>query len=174
LEDAAYLAAHLRLSEKWDAFHACGCHIVVANGKSYMLEPIVIAKGMSIPMFVVFDADGDAKKPDQRARHEKDNRAIMKVIDLTADPFPTADIIGVNHAVWVMRMRESIRAENQARFDALTEEIRIQYAHEGGLDKSSVFVADVLERGWHDGFRSRVLESLCDAILEFAMRERQW
>ena len=51
-----------------------------ANAKSYLIEPIVIAQALDIPVFVLFDADGNKMNPDQRVKHEKDNRALLKLL----------------------------------------------------------------------------------------------
>ena len=77
-EDVAYLISYLNLLEKFDDYRSMGCHIVPVNGKSQLLQPLVIAKHMGIPTYVVFDADAD--QPDKngnRAKHEKDNKAIL-------------------------------------------------------------------------------------------------
>ena len=54
-------------------YRRLGCHIVPTNGKSQLIQPLVIAKHFGIPTYVVFDADAD--KPDRsgsRVKHEKD------------------------------------------------------------------------------------------------------
>ena len=74
LEDVAYILAYLNLLDRSDDYRRLGCHIVPANGKSELLQPLVIARHMRIPTYLVFDSDAD--KPDKngrKARHKKDN-----------------------------------------------------------------------------------------------------
>ena len=49
LEDVAYLWSYLHLLGKEDEFRRLGGHIVAANGKSELLQPLVIARHMRIP-----------------------------------------------------------------------------------------------------------------------------
>ena len=78
LEDMAYLLAYINLLERSDEYRGLGCHIVPANGKSELLQPLVIAKHMGIPTYLVFDADADkTDKNGSRSKHEKDNKALQ-------------------------------------------------------------------------------------------------
>ena len=61
LEDVAYIATCLQLMNQWDEYRRLGCHMVPANGKSEMPRPLVIAQCLQVPVFAVFDADGDTK-----------------------------------------------------------------------------------------------------------------
>ncbi len=81
LEDIAYLTSYLNLLDKADEFRRLGCHIVAVNGKSELLQPLVIARQMRIPTYVIFDADAD--KPDKngsQAKHKRDNRALLALL----------------------------------------------------------------------------------------------
>ena len=92
LEDVAYLLSCLNLLDKADEFRRLGGHIVAANGKSELLRPLVIARHMRIPTYVIFDADAD--KPDKngsRAKHEKDNSALLAILGKAGDdPLPVS------------------------------------------------------------------------------------
>ena len=58
-EDIAYISTYLNLLGQWDEYRRTGCHLVPVNGKSQLLQPLVIAKNMGIPTFTIFDADAD-------------------------------------------------------------------------------------------------------------------
>ena len=90
LEDVAYILAYLNLLEKSEEYRRMGCHIVAGNGKSELLQPLVIAKHMKIPTYLVFDADADKPdKHDSQAKHEKDNKALLTLVGkLDEDPMP--------------------------------------------------------------------------------------
>ena len=93
IEDIAYITSWMILSDRWDKFRCSGCHIVAANGKSYLIEPAIIAIALDIPTFVVFDADGN--KTNQSIAHERDNKELLRVLGGNdADPFPSATVWG--------------------------------------------------------------------------------
>ena len=102
LEDVAYLMSYLNLLGKADEFRRLGCHIVAAHGKSELLQPLVIARKMRIPTYIIFDADAD--KPDKngrRAKHEKDNRALLTLLGKPAnDPMHAETCSGPGFTMW--------------------------------------------------------------------------
>jgi putative ATP-dependent endonuclease of the OLD family len=49
LEDVAYVHSWLVLTERWEKYRRCGCHIVPVDGKSEMIRPAIIAQGLGIP-----------------------------------------------------------------------------------------------------------------------------
>lgn len=49
LEDTAYITAWMTYSHLWDDYRKSGCNIVAANGKSSIIEPLLIAKELGIP-----------------------------------------------------------------------------------------------------------------------------
>ena len=97
LEDVAYLWSYLHLLEREEEFRRLGAHIVATNGKSELLQPLVIARHMGIPTYVIFDADAD--KPDgngRRIKHEKDNAALLALLGKAGeDPLPTVTSSGL-------------------------------------------------------------------------------
>src|SRR5690606_8067821 len=80
LEDAAYITAWLVLSGTWDDFRRHGAHIVPVNGKSYLVEPLIVAETLNIPAFAIFDADGNITNANARPKHEKDNKALLSIL----------------------------------------------------------------------------------------------
>ncbi len=171
LEDVAYITAYLNLMGKWDDYRRSGCHVVPANGKSEMLQPLVIAKHLHIPTYVVFDSDAD--KPDRngsRAKHEKDNKALLTLLGKPdEDPMPAKTLWGDGFVIWHSDIgavvREDVGAEDWATAHAEADK---QYGHVGDLRKNAVHIGATLAYVWNTGNRSSHLERLCGAILDTA------
>jgi putative ATP-dependent endonuclease of OLD family len=51
LEDVAYITTYLHLLGKWDDYRCSGCHIIPVNAKSQLLQSLVIARHMGIPLY---------------------------------------------------------------------------------------------------------------------------
>ncbi len=168
LEDAAYLLAYLNLLEMSEEYRRMGCHIVAANGKSELLQPLVIAKNMKIPTYLVFDADAD--KPDKngsQAKHEKDNKALLNLVGKpNENPMPAKTIWGDGFTTWHSDIGAVVEAEigndDWIRFRADADK---RYGHAGGLRKHSLHIGASLAFAWDAGKRSTSLEWLCTAIL---------
>jgi len=171
LEDASYLTTELHLSNQWEEFRRLGCHIIAVNGKDKLIQPLAIAKELSVPVFVVFDADRDITRTDHRTKHERDNRALLTLLGAACGPFPAADVIGTDHAVWSTNLGTSVKADFGAIHSQYVENARTHYAHEGDLEKHDLFIADWLSAARGAGHASRTLATLCTAILGFARGE---
>lgn len=171
LEDASYITTALHLSEKWGEFRRLGCHLIPVNGKSKLVQPLAIAKELGIPVFVVFDADADTTKQEHRNSHEKDNKALMTLLGLTADPFPSTDVLGADHAIWASNLTKVAEVDCGDDAQKYKEAARVHYAQEGGLDKHDMFIADWLTAAHEGGKSHNTLFRLCDAILSFAGSE---
>ena len=171
LEDASYITAALHLAGKWDEFRRLGCHIVPVNGKDKLIQPIAIAKLLSIPCYVVFDADSDTTRNDHRIRHEKDNKAILGLLESDLPFFPESDQIKANFAVWSESLTKVVESDFGQDCAQYKEAARKHYANEGGLEKNDLFIADFLEAAHSDGKQCAVLTDLCDSILEHARQQ---
>jgi len=171
LEDVAYLSSYLHLMNKWDQYRRSGCHIVPVNGKSEMLRPLVIAKHIGIPTFVVFDSDADEQNPGNRAKHEKDNKALLALLGMGgANPLPTTSLWGPGFVMWRSNIGALIRAEiGAADWNAFQAEADKQYGHAGGLRKNTLHIGFCLAQAWEAGKRSPSLERLCNEILNPAV-----
>jgi len=169
LEDVAYISAYLNLMEQWDEYRRAGFHIVPVNGKSEMLQPLVIAKYMAIPTFAVFDADAD--KPDKngsRTKHEKDNKALLALLGKPdEDPLPKETIWGPNFAVWHSDIGSVVGADiGEEEWSAFQTQADMLYGHTGGLRKNALHIGASLAFAWEAGKRSSNLERLCNEILK--------
>lgn len=167
LEDVAYIAAYLNLLGKWDDYRRKGCHIVPVNGKRELLQPLVIAKHMCIPTFVVFDSDSDEQNPDRRSQHEKDNKALLALVGKAGEnPMPTASLWGNGFVMWRSNIGVMVREEiGENEWQAYQAEADRQYGHAGNLRKNTLHIGVSLAQAWTAGKRSPSLERLCGEIL---------
>lgn len=168
LEDASYLTAALHLSGKWSDFRRLGCHIVPVNNKNNLIQPVAIASTLGIPFFVMFDADGDTQRQEHRKKHELDNNALLKLLNIDLEPFPDVDCLHDNCAIWKTNLTQAVEADFDGAAATYKETARLHYAQEGGLEKHDLFIADFLATANADGKNSKTLNAVCDAILEYA------
>ena len=174
LEDMAYITAEMHLSGLWADFRRLGCHIVPVNGKDRLVQPLAIALELGLPVFVIFDADGDATKPEHLQKHEKDNQTLMNLLNRREDPFPMANVCGANHAIWDTNLTKTVKADfPEADYARITQTVRQNYAQEGGLEKNHLFIAEWISAARDEGFTSKTLNDLCNAIICFASEEVQ-
>lgn len=171
LEDASYITTHLHLCDQWSEFRRLGCHIIPVNGKDKLIQPLAIAKELGIPVFVAFDADGDTTRQDHRTKHERDNQALISLLEITGSPFPAADIVGDDHAIWTTNLTKTVEDDFGTKCGSYKDAARLHYAQEGGLEKHDLFIADWLSTAHADGNTSSTLTALCAAILKRAQDE---
>lgn len=169
LEDVAYILTYLNLLDRSDDYRRLGCHVVWANGKSELLQPLVIAKHMRIPTYLVFDSDAD--KPDKngsKAKHERDNKALLTLLgDPGGDPMPAATAWGAGFTMWHSDIGAIVEAEiGAADWATYRTEADKRYGHAGGLRKNSLHIGASLAFAWDAGKRSASLERLCADILD--------
>jgi putative ATP-dependent endonuclease of OLD family len=168
LEDVAYITAYLNLLSKWDEYRRIGCHIVPVNRKSEMLKPLVIAKHMRIPTFIVFDADSDEHDQVKSAQHAKDNKALLTLVGkATENPLPTASVWGRGFVMWHSNIR-AVAKEEMGATDWQTYQTAAdsQYGHAGNLGKNALHISASLVLAWNAGKRLPSLERLCGEILD--------
>jgi hypothetical protein len=171
LEDHAFITAYLNLLDLWEEYRRYGCHIVPVGCKSAIIQPLAIAQSLEIPTFVVFDADGD--KPDKngsRAKHEKDNRAILSLCGV-ADPIPFPDTTywGDCVTMWNSEIGSIVEAdmgkESWIKYCAEADKV---YCEAGNLQKNMLHIATCLALAWDAGKKSSNLEKLCLRLMKFA------
>lgn len=167
-EDVAYITSELHLSNQWSEYRHLGCHLIPVNGKSNLIKPLAIAKEFELPVFTIFDADGDTKRKDLRTGHKSDNKALISLLDVNYEPFPSENIIKKNHAIWKTNIGSVVKAEFGNHYNQVVESAHVHYAHEGGLKKNEFFIAEWLNIARKKGIASQTLQQLCAAILDFA------
>lgn len=168
LEDVSYITTDLHLSGQWAEFRKLGCHLIPVGGKDKLIQPLAIALELDLPVYVIFDADGNTARPDHRIRHERDNRAILNLLNFSHDPFPATNISGINHTIWSNNITDVVKNDFGADYQRLVGVVRMHYSEEGGLEKNDLFIADWLTAAYNEGLRSPSLSTLCISILDFA------
>ena len=170
LEDVAYILTYLELLGKFNDYRRTGCHIVPVNGKSQMLLPLIVAKHMNIPTYVVFDADSDKKE--QQTKHEKDNKAILSLLGKhKQNPLPKKTIWGPGFTMWNSDIGSIVKNDiGKDEWELFQNEADKIYGHAGGLKKNSLHIATSLALAWDAGKQSVNLKRLCTKILEVKNR----
>lgn len=173
MEDVAYLHSWLALSGRWEDFRRCGCHVVPVDGKSELLRPAMIAKGMNIPFFVVFDADGHVQDK-YKAMHERDNRRLLRLLGRDQDsPFPAATVWGANYVQWSTDITETVENDlinslGTEAYEDIKNEARTEFGLEPNLGKNSLFIGHLLYLAKERGGTCQSLEHLATSILSSA------
>jgi predicted ATP-dependent endonuclease of OLD family len=173
ISDIAYINGYMALTDRWDDFRRFGCHIVACDGKSAMVQPLAIAREMGIPTFTVCDGDQhDRDKPEKRASHERDNKAILRLCEVNdADPFPDQGVWESNLVMWPEEIEEAVISDlGRDKWVRLNQ--RVKTDHEitdvPGLCKNANFITLLLAQAWEDGLKVPSLDRLCKSILDFA------
>jgi putative ATP-dependent endonuclease of OLD family len=139
-----------------------------------MVRPSIIALGFEIPIFAIFDADGNENHPGKRAMHERDNKAILGLFGGDVmNPFPSALTKGKNFLVWPENIGNSVAADlrlelGDTEFEAVKNEARTTFENEGSLDKASLYIGQLLSIAHGRGAKCPSLNSLVDAVEAFA------
>lgn len=170
LEDAAYINAWMMLSGCWDAFRQFGVHVVPVNGKSFLIEPVVVADFLNIPSFTIFDADGNKTNATERKRHEIDNVALLRLLGGDdSKPFPDHTVWGDRFVQWPDNLGKTLRSEmDQALWDSTFGHVRKGLGDpEGSYAKNPVFIGMHLELLMQKGEVPTSLHKLCEMIVEF-------
>jgi hypothetical protein len=188
LEDVAYIQAWMVLTGRWDSFRRCGAHIVPVNGKSELIRPVIIALGLEIPTLAIIDADGDklmktdatgvkVDNPSVRLDHERDNRALVRLLGGDEDNlFPSGVIWGDNLVMWPSDLADTAKREfivslgpqGEAQLEAVENKARADAGNAGDLGKNSIYIGYFLERLNKANGQSPSLDRLCEKILQFS------
>jgi len=159
------------LSGRWKEFRRYGCHIVPTNGKGYLIEPIIIAQALAIPVFSLFDADGNKTKENERTRHEKENKALLRLLGGDeSDPFPKATVWGKSYVQWPTNFGEVLKSEvDAAVWDTTFGQATKGLGNpEGSYMKNPVHIGDHLDLLKEGGQVPASLDRLCAEIIRFA------
>lgn len=171
LEDTAYITAWMTYSNLWDDYRKSGCNIVAANRKSSLIEPLLIAKELGIPTFVVFNADGNEQNPGRRNLHKLDNLKILALLDGDVNtPFPDNPVWTSSHVIWPENLGSILKQEVGAAlwdtsYSAATEGLGNP---SGSFVKNTIHIGDHLAILREKGAKMPTLDRPCAAILALA------
>ena len=169
LEDCAYLLTYLNLLGQYDNYRRMGCHVIAANGKSQLIQPLAIAKQLGIPTYVIFDADAD--KPDRNGsgkKHEDDNKALMNLLGVPAqNPMISTTKWGKGFTIWRSDIGSVVEEDIGVKdWETFRGKADACYGHAKDLKKNTLHIGASLTFAWDEGKRSVNLERLCRAILD--------
>jgi len=174
IEDCAYVHAWLTLTNRLLDFRKRGVHLVPVGGKNQLLRPAIIAAQMGIPLFLMFDADGDKVAKDEHKRsHETDNRALMRF--LGADEgvlFPPDPVWANGHAIWPNELSACVDADllqslGAAEFQAIKNKAQDRCGHAADAKKHTMMIGAILAFALEAGGTSPTLDKLCNYMLAF-------
>ena len=161
IEDFAFLATYLKLSEQWAEFHKLGCHIIIAGGKNNILQPLIVATRLGIPSYCVWDLD--MQKNDA-------NEALFKFFGKNGLNAVVEDIIGADFTAWRDDLATTVKKEiGEHHWDDSCKDVRNQLKlNESGMGKNALFLGYVLNHLWDKKLKSNSLVNVCDKILNHA------
>lgn len=170
LEDAAIITSWMLLTDRWRKFRERGIHIVPVNGKSRLLQPLAVAEGLQIPVFTVFDADGQDQGTTHEDEHRRDNERLLRLLGGDPSvPFPKDTVWGARFVMWSTTIGEIVKSEMPAAKCAEFEsKANSAYGNPGGLQKNALQIGTKLQLAFESGIRPPCLDKLCDAIIQSA------
>lgn len=170
VEDVAYISTYLQLLGLMPQFRRMGGHFVVCAGKTNISRPLAIALDLGVPHFVVFDADSNATNADDIKKNKVDNNCILKLCSFSdVNPLSSETIWKKNLVMWTTDINKEIKKEiNPAIWDKTQDEIKKKYQYGQDVNKKNpLMITAILEHLFDDGIKSKQLEGLCKAILDF-------
>jgi putative ATP-dependent endonuclease of the OLD family len=169
VEDIAYLVSGLALYDRLSDFRKHGCHIVPVGGKSELLKPVLLASLLSIPVFVVFDADTQEQHVDKMAKHRTDNGRLFKALGIDdASDWPEQNVWRSNCTAWSTEIGSVVKSEIGELWQECFQAACAQLSNPGNLHKNPLAIAKTLENAWHKGGISTSIGRLVTAVLAFA------
>lgn len=161
-EDYAFLATYLKLLDKWDEFHKLGGHIVPASGKDNLLQPMIIATKLGIPIYPVWDTD-DKESPTNSALFRFFGRKDLSRIE--------ENMIEDDFCAWKATLAKCVIPEigEQNWSDAVLKVRTDLQISEKNMSKNVFFLGYVLDELWEKDFTSESLIKLCGNILNHAL-----
>ncbi len=172
LEDIAYLTSYALLSGQDEILRAAGVHFVPTNKKSEMIQPLLIATRLGIPVFAVFDSD--AAKPERngngsRNKAKKDNKALLSISGFPKEnPLPKNDVWKDNLIMWADDIGSVVKKDAGEAWSRHLDLVRSELGHVKDLEKNMICIGRTMACCWDDGQRFETLEKAIKAIIRFA------
>lgn len=174
IEDCAYINSWLSLTDRLLELRKRGVHIVAVGGKSELLRPAIMATHMDVPLFMVFDADGNKiDKAEHKRCHERDNRALLRFVGGDESAlFPTETVWGKQFVMWPHDLASCVESELLASlgdegYNEAKDRAHARCGNAGGIKKHTMLIGAKLAYAHSTGGKSDTLDRLCNAILTF-------
>ena len=170
-EDEAYITSLLIATDSWSEYRRCGTHIVRVNGKNGFLIPLIITKILSIPRFVVFDADANVLSKENKGSiddHKKKNAEILSLVGGDASvPFPVETVFEDRFVQWRINIGDEVRnGVSDEDWQKADEEACSGLANTG--IKNPVRIGRCIHALHKNGKVPNSLNVLVDKIMEFS------
>jgi putative ATP-dependent endonuclease of OLD family len=170
IEDIAYIKTYFELAGTSDDYRRLGCHLINADKKSNIIEPLAVAKLLKLPAFVVFDFDTDTVKLEHIAEHKRDNKMLLAIQGhSTETEWPLTTLVKDNLWGWATNLGAMVITEISHWEDHYNAAC-LEYGNAGGLKKNPLVIARALELAWNAKQVSNSLMQLATQILTFASK----
>lgn len=163
-EDIALISTYLKLTDRWNNFLRHGGCFIPTNGKAGLPSLITLARGFSIPHFVIFDFDMNLK-PKERSNH-----TLAKFLEPLGFKLPdeiNSDIHTERFSCWKENIQESINSSCSE-----WRAICIQIAEEWGwtidrMKKDPMLLEEAASRALSKSDTIPALEELSKSLMRF-------
>ncbi|MBL0200330.1 MAG: AAA family ATPase [Chitinophagaceae bacterium] len=173
IEDVAYIKTYAELNAKSTDFRMLGCHIINADKKSNIIEPLAVSKLLTIDAFLVFDFDTDITKPEHIVEHKRDNKKLLAIQGHVAESeWPSNNIVKDNLWGWQTNLGTEVKNEIP-NWKKYFDQASLEFGNAGGLQKNPLIISRTLELAWAENEKSPLLISLVDEIIKFAKDKQQ-
>jgi putative ATP-dependent endonuclease of OLD family len=166
IEDVAYIKTYLELMGLTNDFRKFGMHLINADKKSNIIEPLAVASLLNINAYVVYDSDTDVEEK-YHHQHKPDNKKLLTIQGYhTEDEFQPVNIIYPNLWAWKSNLGKEVQIEisNWSRyFDIACAE----FGNAGGFQKNPMVIARTLELAWVAEEKSPALIHLVQNIIQY-------
>lgn len=169
LEDEAYIKALFDLSGKMEEYRRHQIHIVAVGGKERLIEPLIIAKMLDIPFYVVFDSDRN-ENPKANKNNQPLNFAILSLADGDPDdPFPADVVWGDKFVQWPENIGKTFKDEvGKDVWNNSFKDADIGLSSDSSKGKNPIQVGKHVKELFDDGNIPSSLTKLIDEIIRFA------
>lgn len=167
IEDIAYLKSYFELMEVNPVLRSNGIHLINADKKSNIIEPLAVANILEIPAFVIYDTDSDVD-PKYHDQHKPDNKKLLTIQGYPAEnEFQNTTIKKPNLWAWGSNMGTSVIPEIE-NWKTFFEAASAEFGNAGSLNKNPLVIARTLELAWQNDKKSSSLIELVNKIVDFS------
>ena len=172
MEDFSYLMYYMQATDALDSLRARGANIVMTASKSGMVHAIAIAKCLEIPFYAIWDSDGHEENVARRAKHEKDNTSLLKLMGIEPQQaFPMNDVVEKNYTAWKDELSQRIKVDLGEDWIPLNNKACDACGHAPNINKNSTYISELIIAAFESNKSFPSLVALCAAIGDFANAE---